>query len=69
MGLKNSSSVFQRVMRDLLRDFLGHSVEQFLDDIIVHTSRTEEHMKLLERLLSHLADKGIKLRRPKCKFL
>ena len=69
MGLKNSSSVFQRVMRDLLRDFLGHGVEQFLDDIIVHTSTTEEHMQLLERLLSHLADKGIKLRKPKCKFL
>ena len=69
MGLRNATSVFQRVMRHLLRDFLGKGVEQFLDDIIIHTQTEEEHVALIERVLQCLTEHRIKLRKEKCLFM
>ena len=69
MGLKNSGSCFQREVRRILDDFLGHGVEQFFDDIIVHTSTEEEHLSVLRKVFQRLTEEGVKLRKEKCSFL
>ena len=69
MGLKNSGSCFQREVRRILDDFLGNGVEQFLDDIILHTATEEQHLSLLRRVFQRLTEEGVKLRKEKCTFL
>ena len=54
MGLKNSPSVFQRNMQDILKDLPFAQV--FVDDIIVASDSVEEHWVHLERLLTRLRE-------------
>ncbi|ROT82642.1 putative uncharacterized protein K02A2.6-like [Penaeus vannamei] len=51
-GLSNSPAVFNRVMRQVLQGVKG--VEAFIDDILVHSSTFEEHLKILEEVFQRL---------------
>uniref|UniRef100_A0A3B3HJB6 Gypsy retrotransposon integrase-like protein 1 n=1 Tax=Oryzias latipes TaxID=8090 RepID=A0A3B3HJB6_ORYLA len=56
-GLTNAPAVFQRLVNDVLRDFLNRFVFVYLDDILVFSadeSQHEHHVRLvLERLLAN----------------
>ena len=67
-GLRNAVSAFQREIRRVLDGFIGHGIQQYLDDLIVYTSTKEEHFQLLTRLFRRLSEHGVKLRKEKCKF-
>ena len=67
-GLKNAPSTFQRILRDVLRPFIGKGVENYLDDIIVHTKTKEEHKKLIHDVMHTLEKTNIRLRKEKCSF-
>ena len=67
--MRNSSSAFQREIRRVLDPFLGKGVEQFIDDIIVHTATEAEHLVLLDKVFDTLVKEGIKLKRSKGRFL
>ena len=54
MGLKNSPSVFQRNMQELLKDMPFAQV--FIDDIIVASDSVEEHLQHLELLLARMRE-------------
>lgn len=65
-GLVNASTTFNRVMRIL---FYGkRNVETFVDDILIHTSEWEEHLKVLEDVLSILQSSGLTVRPTKCEL-
>ena len=66
MGLKNSPSIFQRIMRQTL----GHLpfVEVYIDDILVHSKTEEEHFKHLEQVFECLHKEGLFVKRKKCKL-
>lgn len=65
-GLVNASATFNRVMRIL---FYGKkNVETFVDDILVHTAEWEEHLKVLEDILSILQSSGLTARPTKCEL-
>ena len=55
-GLKNSPSVFQRLMSDVLAELLGKTCMVFLDDIIVFSTTWEEHLQHLREVFSRLRD-------------
>ncbi|KAM1413315.1 hypothetical protein ACFXTO_025930 [Malus domestica] len=40
-GLKNASATYQRAMNAIFHDLIGHSMEVYIDDIVVK-SKTEE---------------------------
>jgi hypothetical protein len=53
-GLTNAPAVFQTVMNDTLRPFLGRFALVYLDDIIVYSKTTEEHAEHLRQVLQCL---------------
>ena len=67
-GMKNSPATFQRIIRLIVQDLLPKGVDAYLDDIIIYTRTEEEHLQLLEEVLSRLLQHNAKLRREKCIF-
>ena len=65
-GVQNAPSVFTRLMRKLLEPLRGKSVFNFMDDLLVATEGWEEHLFLLEEVLSLLRQAGLTARPSKC---
>ena len=67
-GLKNALATFQRIIQQILGQYLYKGAINYLDDIIIYSKTFDEHMKLLNGILSVLNEYGIKLKLPKCSF-
>ncbi|XP_069975057.1 uncharacterized protein [Penaeus vannamei] len=65
-GLSNSPAVFNRVMRQVLQGVKG--VEAFIDDILVHSSTFEEHLKILEEVFQRLRCANMTVKPSKCEI-
>ncbi|XP_072022821.1 uncharacterized protein [Amphiura filiformis] len=63
-GLVNSGATFNRIMRKLLRGL--QSVDNYIDDILVHTASWEEHIETLRELLQRLRKAKLTARPTKC---
>lgn len=63
-GLVNSGASFSRIMRKLLQGLQG--VDNYIDDILVHTTSWEEHMEKLRELLRRLRRANLTARPTKC---
>lgn len=50
-GLVNVKASFSRIMRKLLRDF--SNVDNYIDDILIHTSSFEDHFSAPEEVLNN----------------
>ena len=69
-GLKNGPSVFQRFITDILRDMIEASeIVVYMDDILLATVGSENHFRLLEKLLTRLAAYNLEIKVSKCSFL
>ena len=47
-GLTNVPAKFQRMMNNLLGDYVGKFVEVYIDDIIIYSENFIDHLKHLE---------------------
>ena len=63
-GLVNSAQSFSRIMRKLLHGL--KNVHNYIDDILIHTTTWEEHVKLLKEVLRRLRKAGLTARPSKC---
>ena len=63
-GLVNSGATFCRMMRILLKGLEG--IDNFVDDIIVHTETWSGHIKALKSLLARLRKNRLTARPTKC---
>lgn len=68
-GLKNAPATFQRVMDNVLREFIGRICFVYMDDIIVFSTSLQEHIDNLRKILSTLERFDLKLQLDKCEFL
>jgi hypothetical protein len=68
-GLGNSPATFQRMMNDILRDFLRKFVTVYLDDVCTYNRILEEHMEHMRLVLQRFKEEGLKLRLKKCYFM
>jgi len=64
-GLVNASATFQTMMNKILREFLGHGVVVYLDDILIYSKNMEEHIRLVQQVLDWLKqqDLGVLLKK------
>jgi len=49
--LVNAPATFQTIMNTILREFLGHGVVVYLDDILIYSENMEDHIKLVQKVL------------------
>ena len=47
-SLKNAGATFQRAVTGILRPVIGKTVEVYVDDILVKSKRTEDHISDLQ---------------------
>ena len=67
-GLSNAPSIFQRFMEHLLHDYINQSVECYFDDIVIYSNDVEEHLKLVDAILTILQNNNLYCRAAKCHF-
>ena len=51
LGLKNAGATYQRMMNKVFDGLIGHSVEVYIDDIVVKTKACIDHLTDLASFL------------------
>lgn len=65
-GLVNAGATFNRMMRLLFKD--QANVEIFVDDILIHTAKWEDHVRVIKEVLGKLQSAGLTVRPSKCEL-
>src|SRR5215217_2079 len=65
-GPCNAPATFQRVMNEVFQDLIGKGLYVYIDDIVIYSKTFEEHMRLLQEILSHLCRHCLYLKSKKC---
>ncbi|KAG1945241.1 thy-1 membrane glycoprotein [Pimephales promelas] len=68
-GLKNAAATFQRLMNNVLRDYLGKFCFVYLDDIVIYSGSIQDHFQHLKQLFAKLEASGLTLNLKKCSML
>lgn len=67
-GLKNAPASFQRMMNEVLHDFINNICVVYLDDILVFSTSLQEHILSLRRIFQRLSEYNLKVQVDKCNF-
>ncbi|RVW24703.1 Retrovirus-related Pol polyprotein from transposon 297 [Vitis vinifera] len=67
-GLKNAGATYQRLMTKIFKPLIGHTVEVYIDDIVVKSRTREQHVLHLQEVFHLLRKYGMKLNPSKCAF-
>ena len=67
-GLTNTPATFQHLMENCLGDLHLNWCIIYLDDIIVYSKTSEEHLERLEAVFQKIGKAGLKLKPSKCEF-
>ena len=67
-GLANAPAAFQSYINKTLREYLDVFVVVYLDDIVVYSSREEDHEGHVRAVLKALAEAGLYVKLSKCHF-
>ena len=67
-GFKNAGATYQRTMIAIFHDMLGHHMEVYIDDIMVKSKRSSEHVDHLRKSLEMMRHHQLKLNPLKCAF-
>jgi hypothetical protein len=67
-GLKNAGATFQRCMRRVFRELIGHIIEVYVNDIVVKSKKTGDLVPDLTEVFAKLRQHGVKLNPEKCVF-
>ncbi len=68
-GLKNAAATFQRLMNNILRDYIGNFCFVYLDDIVIYSKAVQDHFQHLKQLFAKLEVSGLTLNLKKCSML
>lgn len=67
-GLKNSPSIFQRCVNDILHEFIGVFAYVYIDDVLIFSNTEEEHMQHITIIFEALHKANMKISREKSHF-
>ena len=66
--LKNVRATFQRMVDQVFKDLIGHTMEVYADDILVKSVRSFDHLRHLSEAFDLLRKYQVKLNPEKCTF-
>ncbi|KAL5582068.1 hypothetical protein UlMin_014510 [Ulmus minor] len=67
-GLKNAGATYQRLVNKTFKDQIGKTMEVYVDDMLVKSLKTEEHIQNLRETFEILRRYKMKLNPSKCAF-
>jgi hypothetical protein len=67
-GLKNAGGSFSRMTAKVLHSQIGRNVLTYVDDIIVKSTKQENHVADLQEKFANFRQAGVKLNLEKCVF-
>ncbi|KAL2237788.1 UNVERIFIED_CONTAM: Retrovirus-related Pol polyprotein from transposon 17.6 [Sesamum indicum] len=67
-GLKNAGATYQQLVNQMFGDLLGKIMEVYVDDMLVKSTRSQDHLEDLVQAFSIMRSHGMKLNHDKCTF-
>ena len=67
-GLTNAPVTCQALINNIVRAHLDRSAIAYLDDILIYSETTEEHVSHVQEVLGCLSQAGLLLKPEKCEF-
>ncbi|XP_012856903.1 PREDICTED: uncharacterized protein LOC105976155 [Erythranthe guttata] len=67
-GLKNAGATYQRLVNTMFAELNGRNMEVYIDDMLVKSTKAENHLKDLEECFAILREYKMKLNPSKCSF-
>ena len=67
-GLKNAGATYQRVNNKMFADYLGKTMEVYIDDMLIKSLLAEHHLDHLCQAFEILSRYNMKLNPTKCSF-
>ncbi|XP_062013819.1 uncharacterized protein LOC133730203 [Rosa rugosa] len=67
-GLKNAEATYQRAMNMIFHDLIGHTVKVYIDDIVVKSAKTQNHLADLRQTFVRMRAHKLKMNPDKCLF-
>ena len=67
-GLKNAGATYQRAMNSIFHDFIEIFMQIYIDDIVVKSSSSDDHLSHLRKSFERMRKCGLKMNPLKCAF-
>jgi len=67
-GLKNAPATFQRLINDMLREYLDDFAITYLDDILIYSDDLEMHRSHVHKVLGKLNKRALYVKKSKSRF-
>jgi len=67
-GLKNTPATFQRLINDMLREYLNDFAITYLDDILIYSDDLEMHCSHVHKVLEKLNERALYVKKSKSRF-
>lgn len=67
-GLKNAPATFQRLINNVLREFINKICVVYLDDILIFSTSFQEHVNNIRSIFRKLREANLKIQINKCTF-
>ena len=67
-GLNNAGATYQRAMQKIFDDMLRKNVECYVDDLVVKSRKSKDHLQDLCRVFDRLRTYQLKMNPLKCAF-
>ena len=68
-GLTNVPSTFMRLMNEVLKKFLGKKIIFYLDDILIFSKTSDEHLLHIHSVFERLREENLLINLKKCSFV
>ena len=67
-GLKNAGATYQQAMNYIFHNLIGRIVEIYIDDVVMKSKNSKEHLADLRETLECVRKNGLKMNPNKCAF-
>ncbi|CAL8168059.1 unnamed protein product [Prunus armeniaca] len=67
-GLRNAGATYQRAMNYVFHDMTGHSLEVYIDDVVIKSPEKGDHVSNLKKASPRMRQHKLKMNPKKCNF-